>query len=86
MIFWQKKQINSDEYEKLTKKIIELNANYESLIKRVDLIVTDIANLRGRFNQKLSRIKEEEKTEESKEEEGINKPVLLSVDGHIIKN
>lgn len=85
MAFWNKRVMNSDEYEKLTKKITDLTSDFQKLEARTNGIVTDIANLRGRFNQKLSRIKKEEledTDEETKDkEESINNPVILPHNG-----
>lgn len=75
MAFWNKSQLNSNEYEEITKKIIQLSGKYEDLLHKVNVIVTDIANLRGRFNQKLSKIKKEDL--ETDEEQSINNGMLI---------
>jgi hypothetical protein len=67
MSFWKKKSIsnlNSDEYQKLLIKQIELSANINEVISKLKILETNYDNLRGNFNRKLSGIKkEEEKTE-----------------------
>lgn len=87
MGFFNKNKLGSDEYEAITKKIIDLRASYEELQQRIKLIQTDIDNLRGRFNQRLSRIKKDDiDMDETTETKSINNPVLLSDNGNIVKN
>lgn len=77
MNFWNKK-VNSDEYEKLHKKITELSVEISELTAKIRLIQSDNSNLRGQFNRKLSGLKKEETPEETKD---INNPVILPYDG-----
>ena len=71
MILFRKKLIpnlGSEEYEKLVKRIIELNGFYEQLKTKIEILNTNYDNLRGNFNRKLSGIK----LEEEKKTENIN--------------
>jgi len=81
MNFFNKK-LNSEEYEKLSKKITELSADLNELSSKVRIIQSDNANLRGQFNRKLSGIKKDEDVEETQD---INKGVLLPFDGNTFK-
>lgn len=86
MGFFSKTKLYSDEYEAITKKFTDLRASYEELQQKVKLMQTDIDNLRGRFNQKLSRIKKEDMQEEETDTETINNPVILPDNGIIFKH
>jgi molecular chaperone GrpE (heat shock protein) len=52
--------INSDEYEKITKRIIEIHGDYTQLKAEINSLRTDLENLRGIFNRKLSGIRKQE--------------------------
>jgi len=82
MSFWNKKQINSDEYEKLTKKIIELNSDVSDLTAKIRILTSDNSNLRGLFNRKLTGLKKEEIPEETTEEKDINNSILVPYSGN----
>jgi len=76
MMFWNKKKddpnkntTNSEEYERLSKRITDLAAEVALHKTKVELIETDVANLRGKFNRKLSGLQKEEEKVEPKEEE-----------------
>jgi hypothetical protein len=56
--------INSDEYDRVLKRISELDANFKLLKVDVDVLRTDVSNLRGKFNQRLKGLKEEEQKQE----------------------
>jgi len=85
-MFWKKTQINSDEYEKLHKKITELVGLIDELKINVTMLQTDCSNLRGQFNRKLQGIKKEEKDlDDSDMEKGINNPVILPDHGNPFK-
>lgn len=66
MNFWKKSSevINSIEYEKLFRRIIELSARTEELHNKISILQTNYDNLRGNFNKKLSSIKKEEEIKE----------------------
>lgn len=73
-MFWRKKtdnlgekSLNSLEYEKCVRRMVEWDAKLESLSHKLDLLKTDVDNLRGRFNQRLKNFREEEKKEEAKD-------------------
>lgn len=83
MSFWRNKSLNSDEYEKLQKKIIDLDAKIEKANVDLRILQTDYNNLRGNFNRKLSGLKKEEADQEQKEEtKDINNPVILPMHGY----
>jgi len=78
-MFWKKsddtgkKDINSSEYETCLKRILEGNTRIESLIAKVNALETDVANLRGKFNARLTKIKtEEQKEQEEQQTQQIN--------------
>lgn len=52
-MFWQKKQQNSDEYEKTTKRIIVIEADLERVKNLLDNTGSSIASLRGLVNRKI---------------------------------
>lgn len=88
MNFWKKTQVNSDEYEKLSKKIIDLSSDVQELTAKIRTITSDVSNLRGLFNRKLIGLKKEEvgEVEEQQEQKGINNQVILPYDGTIFKH
>lgn len=75
MSFWKRNEINSAEFEALSKKITECNSTIEDLRLKFKILETNYDNLRGQFNRKLSGIKKEEEPEEKSQ--GINNPVIL---------
>lgn len=81
MSFWNNKSVNSEEYEKLSKKISELSSDVTELTAKIRIITSDVSNLRGLFNRKLTGLKKEEQQEENEEEKSINNPVILPYNG-----
>jgi len=68
-----KKCINSDEYEKLIRRISEEAARISHLENDFKILSTNVDNLRGNFNRKLSGIaKNEEQTKQQETESFIN--------------
>jgi hypothetical protein len=81
-MFWKvKSQLNSAEYEKIWKQVIELNARVDELANKQKIQETNYENLRGNFNRKLSGIKKAEMEEEEEETKSINNPVILPFNG-----
>lgn len=82
---WFKKYdnpLNSGEYEKLSKRIVELAGMVEELQNKFKILTTNYDNLRGNFNRKLSGLKKEETEEEMTETTKDIKPnVFLSPNG-----
>jgi len=72
-------KLNSNEYESLAKKIVEISAKLDELEHKFRMQGTEFATLRGQFNRKLSGIKKNEIEEE--ETQQINSPVILPWDG-----
>lgn len=58
-----KNVVNSDEYERISKRISELSARQEILDNKIEMLKTDVSNLRGRFNQRLKGFSKEEETQ-----------------------
>lgn len=77
-LFFKKSVVNSEEYEKLTKKLIDISSKLDMLDARVKALITDMDNLRGQFNKKLSKIKKDDMEEKT---ENINNPVILPYNG-----
>lgn len=61
--------MNSEEYEKLSKKLTEVLSAIDELTAKVRVVQSDNANLRGQFNRKLLGIKKEEAAEEETKKE-----------------
>lgn len=81
-------KLNSDEYEKISKRITEFSAKLEELENKFKILTTNYDNLRGNFNRKLSGIKGEEKVEPKEEEteqneasKSINNPMFIPYHG-----
>jgi len=62
-----KNSMGSDEYERLLKRIIEVDSRTRIFETEIKLMQTNLDNLRGKFNQRLKAIKESETTEETKD-------------------
>jgi len=75
-MFWRKK-INSNEYEFLFKRLLELSAENAALKNKFENLETTVSNLRGQFNRKLGNIKKEENEMEATET--INSSVILPI-------
>ncbi len=69
--FFTSKQANLEVREAFRNKLMDLEASLTLLTKKLDLMQTDIADLRGRVNKKLSFVVAEEKkqSEEQKKED-----------------
>jgi len=52
-MFWQKKRLNSDEFEDLTKRIIVLEADLSRVRNILDSTGSNLSSLRGIVNRKL---------------------------------
>ena len=64
-----KNYVNSDEYERLAKRITELASEVGICKAASKLLQTDVDNLRGKFNRKLKGLEQEEKVEPKEETE-----------------
>jgi archaellum component FlaC len=71
----RKNPMDSDEYARCFKRIAELDSRIQSVETKAELVKTDVANLRGKFNQRLRRIQE---LEEDEKTETINKDEFVS--------
>jgi uncharacterized protein YoxC len=67
MGLFAKKQLNSEEYEKLSKRIIEMESDIQLLASKTNALQTNQNSLRGMVNRKLNPIGEEQ---EEQQEEG----------------
>lgn len=75
-MFWKKKDdnlhkehLNSDEYERLLKRLLDITTEVKSCQAELKLLQSDLANLRGNFNRKLAGIAKEESAKEKPQEE-----------------
>lgn len=61
-MFWnqQKKSLNSEEYDKILKKLSELENKTEVLNGKFKALETNYDLLRGQFNRKLAGIRKQE--------------------------
>lgn len=88
-MFWRnnnKKSLSSEEFEKLLRRIIDLDGKIASLEITYKKIEADCNNLRGNFNRRLKGIKRDEELEEETEEtQNLNNNVILPEDGFIRK-
>ena len=64
--------INSSEYERLAVRISDIAADVKAVKADHELLKTDIANLRGKFNQRLKGLIVDEEKPKEKEIETIN--------------
>ena len=53
-----KKVINSSEYDNCLKRISEIHSAVETLKSSVENIRTDVASLRGKFNQRFKGVED----------------------------
>lgn len=88
MSFWRKSNetpLNSGEYERVSKRIVELVGRIEELETKFKILGTNYDNLRGNFNRKLSGLKEEEKVapkeEETETDKDLKPNIFLNPDG-----
>lgn len=64
-MFWRKNDnrdkniMDSDSYERIIKRIAELTSRIDIFETKFKLLQTDVENLRGNFNRKLSGIAKE---------------------------
>lgn len=83
--FSRKKQepMNSEDYEKLSKKITDLATLVEELKVKFRVLETNYDNLRGNFNRKLAGLKKEEADsdpdpmDQKQDTKSINTSVIL---------
>jgi len=61
-MFWKKREseISSIEYERVFRKMTELNYKIDEVISKVKALETNYDNLRGKFNRQLGMLKPEE--------------------------
>jgi len=73
-MFWErsKKNLNSEEYEKLLKKVAALDALVLTLQAKYEAVNTNYNDLRGKFNRKLNILKQQQ--DEDEEAQDLNKP------------
>jgi len=62
-MFWHKKPMNSEEYEKLHKKISEISNELAELKRMTKTTWDNTENLRGKFNRQLGKIRPETEDE-----------------------
>ena len=74
--------MNSEEYEKLNKRIIDILSAIEELTSKVRIVQSDNANLRGQFNRKLLGLKKSDNLEESETEPKKESSIFLGPNGN----
>lgn len=76
-MFWKKSNdsnknpLNSDEYERLVKRLVDVNSDISLCKVNIRLLETNMENLRGKFNVKIGRKELEEKKPDDKPVETI---------------
>jgi hypothetical protein len=68
-MFW-KKQINSEEYEKLNKKSTDLGVSIDKIRADLDRFETNLNSLRGLVNKKLGYV--EQKPQDQQQPQALN--------------
>ena len=81
-MFWHKKNLQNEDYEKLTKQITDLSGQLQRLKDSHELLESNVKSLRGLVNRKLSGEKDEIENTESKD---LSSPVILPYDGSFRK-
>lgn len=79
-IFSRNTKLNSDEYERLTKKLIEVNSDLQEIKKEFESLRTNQNSLRGLINRRIGGDKEN-----NSESETLNNPVILPDNGNPFK-
>lgn len=69
--------IRSHEFEICLNRITELNSRIAILETDLKVTQTNLDNLRGRFNQRLSKLDIEERREEKAKSENINNDTYI---------
>lgn len=64
-MFWKKKSLPSEDYEKLSKAILETDRKLEQLKVSVEALGSNLKSLRGLVNRKIGGEKEETEEDES---------------------
>lgn len=76
-MFWKTKNLSSNEYETVLKRIADCKHEIEAVKAQLAALQTNYDNLRGQFNRKLSVIrKEEQANEEQKDLNNLNPFVM----------
>ena len=68
-MFWKNKELTSEEYNKVLKKIGGLEADVFQLAAKYEALNTSYNDLRGKFNRKLYPLKKEEEEKQQDETE-----------------
>jgi hypothetical protein len=80
MLFNSNKKINSEEYEKLFKRITELESKIDIASSNCENLKSTVSSLRGLVNRKIAG-------EETKEETNdLNNPIILPDHGTPFRN
>ncbi len=73
-MFWRKKNLSSEEYEKLVKRIIGLEADVGALRTKIENASSLVSSLRGLVNRKIGKVSESDEEEEN--EKSLNNDAL----------
>jgi hypothetical protein len=67
-MLWNKKRINTDEYEKLLNKISDLAWEVAQVKNKIEVLNTNYNDLRGKFNRKLNILQKEQQEDAEPED------------------
>lgn len=76
-MFWHKKSLQSEDYERLSKQITDQSSQLQQLKAAFELLESNVKSLRGLVNRKLSGEKEMQESEQK----DLSSPVILPYDG-----
>ncbi len=62
-MFGIKKSLNSEEYEKIIKKVLSLESEIGQTKARLEALNTSYNDLRGKFNRKLNILQEQQESD-----------------------
>ena len=85
-MFGFRKNLNSEEYEKILKILAELQMKYANIDTRIEALTTNQNSLRGLINRKLNPEKIEEVVEEGEIETNKNPNIFLAPNGSTLKH
>lgn len=85
-MFGFKKNLNSEEYEKLSKKLVDVEAKLSVVSTELEQLKTNQNSIRGLINRKLNPEKVEEVIEEGETETNKNPNIFLAPNGSTLKH
>ena len=85
-MFGFKKNLNSEEYEKLLKKLVDVEAKLSVVSTELEQLKTNQNSIRGLINRKLNPEKVDEVVEEGETETNKNPNIFLAPNGAALKH